>query len=348
MKLETIYKGRPHLLDRLPDRFWSKVDIGDPDECWEWQAYRFPSGRAGLMYGRFGLDGKSVTAHRVAYLLTRGAVADDLFVLHKCDNPPCCNPAHLFAGTARDNAADRDRKGRYIKGLSYRGPENARAKLTDTEIAEIRRTYVPHAITREMLAQRFSVSVSSIDHVLSGNTYQDSAPDAPLRPKKPMPALRTRCPRGHLYDSINSEGARICTLCQKAARRRHREKKRHGTIAAMIYEARHVYNEADDDLLDATVTGLEAMPGTSILTREKPRYGMGADLRYDGDERYFVYEYRGHGDHRTRRLITVTGSYSSAAKDIDELTAGGAKELLRPDPHRPEIPYPDRRDRRAA
>lgn len=92
----------------LAVRFWSKVQKGGPDQCWEWLASRKPS-----RYGQFTLPGnKLVRAHRMAWVLTHGEIAGGLCVLHRCDNPPCCNPGHLFLGTLRDNARDMLAKGR--------------------------------------------------------------------------------------------------------------------------------------------------------------------------------------------------------------------------------------------
>jgi hypothetical protein len=77
-------------------RFWSKVAVGDPAECWMWQA-------SGLPYGYFWLEGKKVTAHRVAYMLAVGPIPGGLHVDHGCRRPGCCNPAHLEAVTSREN-----------------------------------------------------------------------------------------------------------------------------------------------------------------------------------------------------------------------------------------------------
>lgn len=87
------------------DRFWRKVVKGDG--CWLWTGHRGSGG-----YGRFWLNGKQVLAHRTSWEITNGPIPDGLYACHRCDNPPCVKPAHLFLGTALDNAEDRDRKGR--------------------------------------------------------------------------------------------------------------------------------------------------------------------------------------------------------------------------------------------
>lgn len=96
-------------------RFWEKVKIGAPDECWPWRGARLPAG-----YGRVKIDGKATLAHRTAYFSAnpkakqRRAIR---LILHSCDNPPCCNPAHLRLGSFVDNR--RDLKAR--KGLATSG-----------------------------------------------------------------------------------------------------------------------------------------------------------------------------------------------------------------------------------
>jgi hypothetical protein len=93
----------------VTDRFWSKVDrSGGPDACWPWMAYRNRDG-----YGSFRVDDHTESAHRVAWVEENGPVPEGMDVLHHCDNPPCCNPRHLFLGTAADNARDSVAKGRH-------------------------------------------------------------------------------------------------------------------------------------------------------------------------------------------------------------------------------------------
>ncbi len=92
------------------ERFWSHVDRGSEDECWCWTGATMGKG-----YGVLKRPGErlNISAHRAAFELTRGTISDGLHVLHHCDNPPCCNPKHLFLGTNGDNVADMIAKGRH-------------------------------------------------------------------------------------------------------------------------------------------------------------------------------------------------------------------------------------------
>jgi len=87
-------------------RFWAKVNIKGPNDCWVWKAACTPSG-----YGVFGFDGTNAhRAHRVAWKITYGSIPEDMFVCHHCDNKKCVNPVHLFLGSNSINQLDRIQK----------------------------------------------------------------------------------------------------------------------------------------------------------------------------------------------------------------------------------------------
>lgn len=140
----------------VPDRFWSKVDRRKPSDCWPWTAGTNPAG-----YGRIGIGTTTVVlAHRLAWKLTNGPIPNGLWVLHRCDNPPCCNPAHLFLGTDTDNMRDATRKDR----LAF-GSRHWRAKLTEQDAAAIRRRRAAGEKGRD-LAREFGVSPTTISEIV--------------------------------------------------------------------------------------------------------------------------------------------------------------------------------------
>lgn len=147
-------------------RFWAKVKQGQPDECWPFMASRNAAG-----YGTIGIDGKSALANRVAWQLTNGAIPAGQYVLHKCDNPPCCNPSHLFLGTHADNALDKKIKGR---ARSNRGEEKNTAKLTEKQVKAIRQEYRYRSSTHGLkaLSAKYGVCVSAVEAIVKHRTWR--------------------------------------------------------------------------------------------------------------------------------------------------------------------------------
>lgn len=112
---------------RLAGRFWHKVDRNGPNGCWLWLGMKVSAKKR---YGRILIAGRLVAAHRVAWVMTNGAVPKGMRVCHDCDNPPCVNPSHLFLGTHQDNMDDMVAKGRAANGArNGRSSKNAPAVI---------------------------------------------------------------------------------------------------------------------------------------------------------------------------------------------------------------------------
>lgn len=137
------------VLTRPAEQFWAKARRDELTGCLLWVGAK--RGRAPRLYGNWTDLGKNVVASRAAWIYTYGPIPDGLGVLHHCDTPLCVEPGHLFLGTAKDNAEDRQAKGR---GTDLRGEKHHCARLTDEEIAEIRAA----TGTGKEVAARFGIS----------------------------------------------------------------------------------------------------------------------------------------------------------------------------------------------
>ena len=163
----TNFKAFPSVTKTLEERFWSHVAKGPTNECWEWQGTRMANN-----YGVFTFTRKhtNMLANRVAYYLYYKTFPNK-FVCHKCDNPPCCNPKHLFLGMWADNNADCRSKLRHAHGTTHGSqthPEsrlievkNPLAKLTEEAIRKIRKLRLNKQHLKA-IAQKFGVSETQI------------------------------------------------------------------------------------------------------------------------------------------------------------------------------------------
>jgi hypothetical protein len=150
----------------LSDRFWRSVR--KTRACWLWTASVDACGYGKIRTGRSTGDGcrAPVGAHRVAWLLQIGDIPPGMHVLHKCDNPRCVRPGHLFLGTHKINMEDKTRKGR---GNQPKGAAHGRAKLTNAAVREIRKRLLPTA----RLAEKFGVHQSQIQRVQHGDHWRE-------------------------------------------------------------------------------------------------------------------------------------------------------------------------------
>lgn len=144
-------------------RFWRKVKKGKDDECWNWIGSIGPDGYGAVYIGPAGAV-RQLKAHRISYVYTNGPIPDGMCVLHKCDNPSCVNPAHLFLGTRKDNNLDKVQKGRQPHN---QGETNPRAKLTRQGAEEIRKM-LDAGYTQTELARMFDIGQAQISRVKRG------------------------------------------------------------------------------------------------------------------------------------------------------------------------------------
>lgn len=158
------------------ERFWRYLPSEvSTDECWNWTGHLSPTG-----YGRFRFRGKHFRAHRFAWVAFVGEIDGGIFVLHKCDNPRCVNPAHLFLGTHDDNMADKVQKNRQARGLAIvgnrntaRGERAGRPKLKEADIKDIRASYRKEA--NAAIARRYGVSKVLVGLIMKRKAWKHVA-----------------------------------------------------------------------------------------------------------------------------------------------------------------------------
>lgn len=176
--------ARAMLDERHISLFWDKVDdSAGPEACWPWRAALAVNG-----YGVYGVlrkvDGKwrnrQHKAHRLAWSLVNGLIPDGDMIRHSCDNPPCCNPAHLLIGSGNDNVADKVSRYRQSRGekhshimrtVAARGERAANAKLTADAVRSMREEAARGIPTAEV-ASRYGVSHITAFRVISRRSWR--------------------------------------------------------------------------------------------------------------------------------------------------------------------------------
>lgn len=171
-KAARLAKRNASAATKFANRFWSKVNRSSSDGCWPWigstSAYGYGEFQTG---SRRSKTRKVYRAHRVAWELIHGNIPLGLHVLHRCDNPPCVRPDHLFLGTAADNVADRIAKGRTNQPT---GEAIGMAKLTVREVVQIRLQRL-HGKSVIALAKEYGVSRSSIYSIVNYKMWKEVA-----------------------------------------------------------------------------------------------------------------------------------------------------------------------------
>lgn len=147
-----------------PEKFWSLIDqSAGPNACWPWLGHLLSDGYGGFTNGKRPKR-TTVRAHRHAMALTLGRpITASEVVCHRCDNPPCVNPAHLFVGTQADNVRDMWNKGRG-RYMTHRGEAHYKARLTEQNVRDIRARMDLGAVDFD-LANEYGVTVSHIRNI---------------------------------------------------------------------------------------------------------------------------------------------------------------------------------------
>ncbi len=151
-------------IGNTPQDFWNNVNIKEKDDCWEWMGYLDHNG-----YGSISINNYPNRTHRYAWEIVHGCIPEGLCICHKCDNPKCCNPEHLFMGTVYDNTHDMIKKGRKVV---LRGESNWFSKLTEKDVLEIRKLYSTGKYNQHKLGKMFNVTNSNIECIVNRKSWK--------------------------------------------------------------------------------------------------------------------------------------------------------------------------------
>lgn len=145
-----------------PSSFWARVVANGPGVCWEWSGHRVTQG-----YGRLRINGHRWMAHRYAWTVMNGDIPAGQEVCHRCDNPPCCNPAHLFLGTHAENMADMAGKGRARPPV---GTDHSNSKITPAIVRDIR-DLRQQGWTLARIGRQFNIHLSNVSLIANGKAW---------------------------------------------------------------------------------------------------------------------------------------------------------------------------------
>lgn len=199
-------KPIPDLTKETQIKIAARIEVRGRDECWKWTGSLDTKG-----YGRLNIGSSTFKAHRLSLFLRDQTGPRNMCALHRCDNPPCCNPDHLFWGTKVDNVRDRHEKGRNARGdrsglrvhperrafgirngahthpdrrasgarngmvkhpeSVLRGEKSGMAKVTDSQVLEIRKIYASQKIRQVDLAARFGINQTAVSCILLRKTW---------------------------------------------------------------------------------------------------------------------------------------------------------------------------------
>lgn len=153
--------------ETLEERFLRHGWDEKPSGCWEWRSSKAVRGG----YGQLTHGHKLKKAHRVSYEVFVGPIPAGMFVCHKCDNPPCVNPAHLFLGTPGDNHKDMHRKQRGFVPEALRGSKHPSTKLTEQDVIDIKNLLRAGETPQVEIARKYGVSKTLITRIKKGKTW---------------------------------------------------------------------------------------------------------------------------------------------------------------------------------
>jgi len=219
----------------LEERFWSKVDKGKPDECWEWQAATVNG------YGRINIDHKSCIASRVAVKLD-GRDPEGHNVLHQCDNPPCVNPSHLYLGNQKENAKDMVERGR-----AKFGEKGSNAKLTDDQVQEINNK-LHEGLSNKEIADNYPISQETVSDIRCGVSWTHVDVNNPYHKSYEPESSR---------DKFSTEDVKEIKARLKAGQKPKTIAKKFDVDASTVSRIKHGYNYEDVQPADIDKSELE-------------------------------------------------------------------------------------------